>query len=189
MKNYRVTLASVVSAVVLAGTLATMAQQADPADPFNRNRKTGDTQSGTAGASRNLSQLDDKTRGATIRASQLIGQDLKNSKGENVGEINDLVIDASGKVRYAAVKYGGVLGVGSKLFAVPFEAFRVGQDPDDPDDPDDYVLTLDVTKEQLDGAHSFDDDQWPDFADTKFTQELDRRYKVDRSQTRNPTRQ
>ena len=185
MTNQRVTLASVVSAVMLAA-LAAMAQ---PADPANRNRKSGDSQPGTPGASRNLSQLDDKTRGATIRASQLIGQDLKNSKGENVGEINDLVIDASGKVRYAAVKYGGILGVGSKLFAVPFEAFHVRQDPDDPNDPDDYVLTLDVTKEQLDGAQGFEDDQWPNFADTKFTQELDRRYKVDRSQIRTRPRQ
>ena len=186
MKTRRVTVASFVSAVVLTGTLAAMAQQAGQA---NRNLKAADSQSGTAAGGGNLSQLDDKTKGATVRASQLIGQDLKNSKGESVGEINDLVIDASGKVRYAAVKYGGVLGVGSKLFAVPFAAFHVQRDPDDPNDPDDYVLTLDVTKEQLDGAQGFDDDSWPDFADTKFTQDLDRRYKVDRSQTRSQSRQ
>ena len=100
------------------------------------------------------------------------------------------MLDGSGKVRYAAVTYGGVLGVGSKMFAVPFEAFKVKVDPDDANDNDpDYVLTLDVAKEQLDGAQGFDNDHWPDFADTKFTQELDRRYKVDRSQSRTQTRQ
>jgi hypothetical protein len=100
------------------------------------------------------------------------------------------VIDGSGKVRYAAVTYGGVLGVGSKMFAVPFEAFKVKMDPDDADDEDpDYVLTLDVTKEQLEGDQGFDNDHWPDFADSKFTQELDRRYKVQRNQSRTPNRQ
>ena len=81
--------------------------------------------------------------------------DIKNSNGDDIGEVQDLVIDSSGKVRYVAVQYGGFLGLGSKLFAVPFEAFKVRQDPDDPDDHDDYVLTLDVTKEQLEGDQGF----------------------------------
>jgi sporulation protein YlmC with PRC-barrel domain len=199
MKTHRITMASFVSAVVLAGALAAWAQQANQNNPgsqtdqANQNAATANAQSGTADANRDLAKLDDKTRGATIRASQLIGQNLKNSKGDSVGEIKDLVIDASGKVRYAAVTYGGVLGIGSKLFAVPFEAFRVRHDPNDPNDPNDYALTLDVTKDQLDGAQGFDNDRWPDFADTKFTQELDRRYNVnrqaERSQTTNPSRQ
>lgn len=177
MGTRRVILASFVSALVLTGTLAAIAQQA------NQDRSSAGVRPGTAGAKKDLSPLDGKTKGATIRASQLIGQNIKNSKGESVGEINDLVIDATGKVRYGAVTYGGILGVGSKLFAVPFEAFRVGQNPNDPNDVGDYVLTLDVTKEQLDGSEGFDNDHWPDFADVKFTQDLDRRYKVDRSQT------
>jgi hypothetical protein len=60
----------------------------------------------------------------------------------------------------------------------------VQQDPDDPDDADDYVLTLDVTKDQLDGDTGFDDDSWPDFADAKIAQDLDRRYKIDRRSRR-----
>ena len=186
MKTRRVTVASFVIAVVLTGTLAAMAQQANQP---NRDRGSAGSRSATVGAKQDLSKLDEKTKGATIRASQLIGQNIKNSKGESVGKINDLVIDATGKVRYGAITYGGILGVGSKLFAVPFEAFRVGQNPNDPNDADDYVLTLDVTKEQLDGAEGFDNDHWPDFANATFTQDLDRRYKVDRSQTRPQSRQ
>lgn len=126
--------------------------------------------------------LDDQTRGANIRASQLIGMNIENAKGEGVGEINDLVIDGnSGRVRYAAVTYGGVLGVGDKLFAVPFEAFKVRRQAGDQDD---YVLTLNVTQKQLDGAEGFDQENWPNFADRNLTSEIDRRYGIDRSRMR-----
>lgn len=126
--------------------------------------------------------LDDQTRGANIRASQLIGMNIENAKGEGVGEINDLVIDGnSGRVRYAAVTYGGVLGVGDKLFAVPFEAFKVRRQAGDQDD---YVLTLNVTQKQLEGAEGFDQENWPNFADRNLTSEIDRRYGIDRSRMR-----
>jgi sporulation protein YlmC with PRC-barrel domain len=123
--------------------------------------------------------LDEHTSGANIRASQLIGMNIENRNGEGVGEINDLVIDGNtGKVRYAAVTYGGFLGVGDKMFAVPFEAFKVRRQAGDADD---YVLSLDVTQEQLEGAVGFDQESWPNFADRNFTSELDRRYGIDRS--------
>ncbi|MGV3485698.1 MAG: PRC-barrel domain-containing protein [Planctomycetaceae bacterium] len=122
--------------------------------------------------------LDEKTTGATFRASELIGTNLQNDQGQSVGEINDLVMDASsGRVRYVAVTYGGFLGVGDKLFAVPFEAFKVRQDPDDADD---YVLVLNVTQQQLKGAQGFDEDNWPDMADANWARELDQRYNVQR---------
>lgn len=123
-------------------------------------------------------QLDSVTRGANVRASKLIGMNIQNEQGKSVGEINDLVLDGnSGRVRYAAVTYGGFLGIGNKMFAVPFEAFKVRQERGDPDD---YVLVLNVTQQQLEGAVGFDEDHWPNFADQKFTAELDKRYGVTR---------
>lgn len=122
-------------------------------------------------------KLDDKTTGANIRASQLIGMNIQNTKGEGVGEVKDIVLDANtGRVRYAAVTYGGFLGVGNKLFAVPFAAFKIRQDKDDRDE---YLLVLDVNKKTLEGAEGFDQEHWPDFADPKLTRELDIRYGVD----------
>lgn len=123
-------------------------------------------------------QLDAATRGANIRASQMIGMAIENSQGQSVGEVNDIVIDAvNAEVRYAAVTYGGFLGIGNKMFAVPFEAFEVKHDPDDANT---HILVLDVTQQQLDGAEGFDESHWPDFSDSEFTDELDRRYGVDR---------
>jgi len=124
-------------------------------------------------------EIDDKTRGANIRASQLTGYNIQNSQGESVGEVYDIVLDAnSGKVRYVAVTYGGFLGLGDKLFAVPFEAFTCKVDPDNPDN---HILVLDVTQQQLDGAEGFDQDHWPNFGDPQYTNELDTRYRVDRT--------
>jgi sporulation protein YlmC with PRC-barrel domain len=203
MKSRRTAVVSFVSAIALASALAALAQQASQpsTNPNNTNPNSATTPASTDSnrtidAARNdttrtadssqpgLSKLDDKTSNATVRASKLIGTNLKNSNDESVGEIKDLVMDAtSGKVRYVAVTYGGFLGLGSKLFAVPFEAFRVRQNTSALT-PGDYMLTLDVTKEQLQGAQGFDKDHWPDFANASLTQDLDRRYNVDRSQTR-----
>tara|TARA_R110002167_G_scaffold83564_1_gene226885 strand:- start:174 stop:791 length:618 start_codon:yes stop_codon:yes gene_type:complete len=136
----------------------------------------------------NVGRLDEKTRGANIRVSQLIGYNIQNSQGESVGEIKDIVLDATtGKVRYAAVTYGGFLGMGNKLFAVPFEAFKVQVDPDELDDgdeidSDDYVLVLNVTQEQLKGQQGFDDDNWPNMADRTWASDLDKRYGVNRNE-------
>ncbi len=124
------------------------------------------------------SQLDGKTHGSNVRASQLMGMNIQNATGKSVGEINDLVIDANtGKIRYAAVTYGGFLGIGNKMFAVPFEAFKCHPARNAPDQT---VLMLDVSQEKLEGAVGFDESSWPDFADQKFTMDLDRRYGVDR---------
>ncbi len=134
-------------------------------------------------------RLDSKTSGSNLRVSQLMGVNLQNAQGESVGEINDLVLDSkTGKVQYAAVTYGGFLGMGDKLFAVPFEAFSVQRDPDDPNDADEFVVVLNVSQKQLDGAVGFDHDHWPNMADQKWARDLDTRYGVDRTRMRDRSR-
>ncbi len=114
-----------------------------------------------------------------MRASKLIGMSIQNPEGKGVGSINDLVIDAdTGRIEYAAVTYGGFLGIGNKMFAVPFEAFQFRTARNDVNE---RVLVLDVTQAQLEGSIGFDEDNWPNFADESFTQDLYRRYKVQRS--------
>jgi len=126
----------------------------------------------------NAGKLDAKTSGSNVRVSELIGANLQNDAGESVGEINDLVLDSrTGKVRYAAVTYGGFLGVGDKMFAVPFDAIKTKTDLQDAGK---YVLVLNVTQSQLEGAQGFDQDHWPDMADKNLAMELDKRYGVKR---------
>lgn len=134
----------------------------------------------------NLDQLDSVTSGATVRASQMIGMTVHDAQGEAVAAINDLVLDPrNGRIRYAAVTYGGFLGLGDKLFAVPFEAFTCQSDPDDADE---VILVLNVNEQMLENAQGFDQDNWPNFGDKSFTDQLDKRYGVDRqSRMNHPT--
>ncbi len=126
--------------------------------------------------------LDSRTMGATIRASQFMGQNIQNSQGESVGKVSDVVLDASrGKISYVAVTYGGFLGIGNDMHAVPFEAFKFMPDPDDRDET---VLVLNVTKQQMEGAKGFNESTWPNFADKAFRDSVDKRYGVDRLRMR-----
>jgi len=175
---------AIVSGFLVAAVAQFSAAPADAQDAANanRSRRNATSDQNTSNDNGNVGKLDRRTRGSNVRASQLIGANIQNDAGESVGEINDLVIDGnSGRVRYAAVTYGGFLGMGSKLFAVPFEAFHVKQKSNNSDD---YVLVLNVTKDQLKGAEGFDKDKWPDFADRDITRDLDRRYNVDRTANR-----
>jgi sporulation protein YlmC with PRC-barrel domain len=125
-----------------------------------------------------VGQLDEKTTGASIRASQFIGMSVCNQEGKNIGKVNDLVLDDnSGRVRYAAVSYGGFLGLGDKLFAVPWQAFTCQRE----EGKDDHYLVINATEEKIKAAPGFDQDRWPDFADRQFTQSLDQHYGVPRS--------
>jgi sporulation protein YlmC with PRC-barrel domain len=98
-----------------------------------------------------------------LRASEIIGTDVQNRAGESLGEIHDLVIEPSeGRIAYAAVSMGGFLGVGDKLFAVPWEAIESRKDQDQ------HVAILDVNKETLENAQGFDEENWPDMANAQW---------------------
>jgi sporulation protein YlmC with PRC-barrel domain len=115
----------------------------------------------------------DSTAGAasavTFRSSKLVGMNVKNSKNQDLGKIEDLVIDERGHVRYAAVSFGGFLGFNNKYFAVPWRAMKVKHDAGSSS----YYVELNVTKEYLDNAHGFPSDKWPDFADPEMNKKID----------------
>jgi hypothetical protein len=67
---------------------------------------------------------------------------------------------ASGKVAYAVLSYGGVLGMGDKLFAVPWAALTL--------DTANKRFTLNVLKEALTDAPGFDKDRWPSMSDSTW---------------------
>ena len=98
------------------------------------------------------------TRPRVLSASTLKGDAVKNLQNEDLGEIEDLMIDlANGRVAYCVLSFGGVLGVGNKLFAVPFSAMKL--------DLDRHCFVLNVSKERLKQAPGFDKDNWPDMAE------------------------
>jgi sporulation protein YlmC with PRC-barrel domain len=103
------------------------------------------------------------------RTSTLIGMPVKNAAGEDLGRIEELVIDSAGHVRYAAVSFGGVLGFGKKLFAIPYRALTLTTSPGSQD----YYAELNIDRKLLEKAPGFSSDQWPNFGDSSFTKEVD----------------
>lgn len=91
-------------------------------------------------------------------ADTLLGNDVYNDKGESLGEIREFMIDmASGKIAYAVLSFGGLLGMGGKLFAVPWSAMVL--------DTANKRFTLNVPKDTLKDAPGFDKDLWPAMSD------------------------
>jgi sporulation protein YlmC with PRC-barrel domain len=91
-------------------------------------------------------------------ADTLLGNDVYNSDGEDLGDIKEFMIDMStGTVAYAVLSYGGLLGMGDKLFAVPWAALTL--------DTENKRFTLKVPKDTLKDAPGFDKDHWPAMAD------------------------
>ena len=100
-----------------------------------------------------------------VKASHVIGRDVVNPKGENLGDIKEVMLDpGTGRIVYAVVAFGGFLGMGDKLFAVPFSAFAYD------DEQEEYVL--DVPKEQLKNAPGFDAAAWPSMAGEQWNRDV-----------------
>ncbi len=114
--------------------------------------------------------------GYSILGSKLIGMEVENAQGENLGEVKDIMIDSTGKVRYAAVSYGGIMGMGDQMYAVPLKAFTFKRDKDM--FFDDVILRLNVTKEQLKDLKGFDNKTWPNLDDEGYRNDLDARYNI-----------
>jgi sporulation protein YlmC with PRC-barrel domain len=92
-----------------------------------------------------------------LSASTIIGDKVLNTAGEHLGNIKELMIDLDGGlIAYAVLSFGGFLGMGDKLFAIPWEALTI--------DEENHSVILDVDKEVLKEAPGFDKDNWPDNA-------------------------
>ncbi len=106
---------------------------------------------------------------ALMGAHTLLGNDVYNKDGQDLGDIKEFMIDmASGKVAYAVLSFGGLLGMGEKLFAVPWMALTL--------DTVNKRFTLKVPKDVLKDAPGFDKDHWPAMSDSTWAREVHKFY-------------
>jgi sporulation protein YlmC with PRC-barrel domain len=104
-------------------------------------------------------------------ADTLIGDDVYNQAGEDLGDIKEIMIDTTnGTVSYAVLSFGGVLGIGEKLFAVPWKALKL--------DTENKRFVLNVDKERLKDAPGFDKNDWPDMADESWVNKVNSYYGI-----------
>ncbi len=99
-----------------------------------------------------------KSEPRVLSADTLTGDKVVNPQNEDLGTIEHLMIDlASGRVAYAVLSFGGFLGMGDKLFAIPWSSLSV--------DTVEKRFVLNVDKERLKLAPGFDKEHWPNMAD------------------------
>lgn len=123
---------------------------AAPAGAKAGARTTKSSPSGSASTSASTHGQSSDTR--DLRASELIGMSVRNPKGNNIGQIDDLVVDLhSGEVRYAMLRFDPGIMSAEKLFAVPTTELRMAQDRDD--------LVYDMSEKRLEQA-SVDRKDW-----------------------------
>ncbi|MFN7993235.1 MAG: PRC-barrel domain-containing protein [Bryobacteraceae bacterium] len=124
-----------------------------------RDYDTTTNEYNTGTASKDYDNSSRKRR--VLSASTLAGDRVRNSAGEDLGKIEELMIDVTaGRVAYAVLSFGGFLGMGSKLFAVPWDALTI--------DEENHEFFMNVDKQTLENAPGFDKDNWPDMADTSW---------------------
>jgi sporulation protein YlmC with PRC-barrel domain len=82
-----------------------------------------------------------------FRASELLGKSLKSTDGEQLGDLNDLIISSQGEINFALVSKGGVLGVGEQVVPVPWNAISRGTQEDE--------LLVNIDKERFDNAPAY----------------------------------
>jgi hypothetical protein len=82
--------------------------------------------------------------------SRFIGQAVTNQAGENIGDINDVLFDKTGRMSTAVIGVGGFLGMGEKSVAIPFALLSFTSDATGK-----RVVTIPLSKESLAAAPSF----------------------------------
>jgi sporulation protein YlmC with PRC-barrel domain len=106
---------------------------------------------------------------ALMGADTLLGNDVYNLADEKLGTIKEFMIDmASGRITYAVLSYGGFLGLGDRLFAVPWEALILNTTR--------HRFTLNAYKGVLKDAPGFDKDHWPSMADASWASDVHKFY-------------
>jgi sporulation protein YlmC with PRC-barrel domain len=90
-----------------------------------------------------------------LTATSIIGDEVENKSGESIGKIKDIMLNIlDGKIQYLVIEFGGFMGFGEKLFAIPFSALKLNAKNKD--------FILDVEKSFLETAPGFNKEHWPD---------------------------
>jgi sporulation protein YlmC with PRC-barrel domain len=103
--------------------------------------------------------------------SSIIGADVVNAAKEDLGKIEDLIIDSrTSVVVYAILSFGGFLGLGDKRFAIPWRVldFHAAEG---------YAI-LNLDKERLKNAPGFKADEWPDMSNKEWVNSVDDHFRV-----------
>ena len=130
---------------------------------------------GTAQGAAIIQNPDDKSHSGPgpqlMAADTLQGDSVMNSQGEDLGDIKAIMLDVrQGRIAYAVLSFGGLMGIGDKLFAIPWNALTLNTEK--------KCFILNVSKEKLKDAPGFDKGHWPEMADSRWASDVHGYYDV-----------
>jgi hypothetical protein len=101
-----------------------------------------------------------------MRVSELLKTTVENRHGEKLGTIQDLMVGVDGRLKYAILSHGGFLGIGDVLIPIPFGSLTAGDEKG--------TAVIDIDRQTLEKALSFETKTWPDFATAEWEEKIDR---------------
>lgn len=105
-----------------------------------------------------------------VNSNDVVGASVENAQGESLGKIEALMLDKlDGQVAYVVLSFGGFLGMGDKLFAMPWSEFSYDADRDS--------FVINKSKEELESSPGFDKDNWPNMSDATWRNSVQKHYR------------
>ena len=124
--------------IILGAAVFLFSTSALSGENMNSTRAANETESGSGEVKYRVSE----------DAAKMIGKDVVNQEGEDVGSIENMLITDTDNVQYAILSVGGFLGMGEKLVAVPINNLQFDKDKDE-------ITLKNVSKEDLESAPEF----------------------------------
>jgi sporulation protein YlmC with PRC-barrel domain len=101
-----------------------------------------------------------------LTATSIVGDKVESPTGDDLGTIDNIMINLStGRVEYAIIEYGSFLGIGGKLFAIPFGELRPA--------PGKHAFIINRDKDYLRMSPGFDKSHWPETNDHSYYGDVD----------------
>jgi hypothetical protein len=100
------------------------------------------------------------------RVSDILKSAVENRHGERIGTIQDLMVGVDGCLKYAMLSHGRFLGISDVLIPIPFDALMTGREKG--------TAVLDIDKQTLEKALSFESKTWFDFTAAEWEAKIDK---------------
>ncbi len=165
------------SSALIAGTAIA---QNDPATPPGSGSQTG---AGSV-SGRDYGRLGVMHRGTPVQASKLMGASVKSSTGDNLGNINDFIVNPmTGRIEFGVLSLSNPAGTtptgaGEKLTPIPWRLLNFNSSGVGGVSGQQYTFTANLDQSKLASAPSFDRNQWPDFSQSDWSQKIYSHYGI-----------
>jgi sporulation protein YlmC with PRC-barrel domain len=164
MRNKKTLLLCTLAAFALQTAVAKDQSQSQTSQQTTRDHQSQTWQSSSSAGQSHMTHQSSMAQEKSLRLTKLMDADLKSQDGEDLGDIEDLIIDSqSGKVKFAVVGRGGFLGIGEKHVPVPWKAIQMNSEEE---------FTVNIDSERLKQAPTLDGN-YSNLQDPQFASRVD----------------